>query len=48
MEEGDGDTKAKIKKAVKTRESLMYQTKMYGVYLYTIIKSLEGLLFVCD
>lgn len=47
MEVGDGDTKTKTEKATGIRDSLTYQAKMCGVYLCTIIKSLEGL-FVID
>lgn len=46
VEVGDGDTKTKTEKAVGIRDSLMYQDKMYGVYLCTIIESLEGLFVI--
>lgn len=47
VEVGGDDRKTETEKAIGIRDSLMYQDKMYRVYLYTIIESLEGL-FVID
>lgn len=47
VEVGGDDRKTETEKAIGIRDSLMYQNKMYRVYLYTIIESLEGL-FVID
>lgn len=45
---GDGDIKARIEKVVGTRQSLIYWAKMDGAYFHTIIKSLEGCLWLTD